>query len=156
LRFVSRIFALACYEKSGYSLVFTARPTPSRQDRVTVTLQNMGNLDTRTLPRLPDATLIWSARTSTTYATSSDVRAVADSTRDTLADLGWSDYTLLESRRDKRHENQAFRFARKGMSLTVRVSRALTRRGWTLVQYSTSVVARELQTPPRACDCVRC
>jgi hypothetical protein len=138
LRFVSPIFASACYERAEYSLAFTARPTPGKPGVVTVTLRNLGNLDTRTLPRPQDATLIRSARISTTYVTLSNVRAVADFTRNALTDLGWNDYALLESRRDKRHENQTVQFAKEGISLNVRVSCALTRRGCTLVQYSTS------------------
>jgi hypothetical protein len=141
LRFVSPLFATACYEKSDYSLVFSARPTPRKKATVTVTLQQMGTLDTRTLPRQRDATVIWSARISTTYRTAANVREAADFTRNALADLGWNDYALVESRHDLRHENQTFQFAKDGMSLTVRASRALTRWKGTLVQYSASMAA---------------
>jgi hypothetical protein len=141
-KFVSPIFASACHEKSGYSLVFTARQTPGTPALVTVSLQNMGNVDTRTLPRHQDAILVASARTSTTYVTSFTVREVADFTKDALADLGWSDYALMEARRFEFHEHQTFGFAKDGMSLTVRVSLMLTHRGRSLVQYSTAMLAR--------------
>jgi hypothetical protein len=138
---VSRIFATVLFERAGYTLAFSARPTPGKPGMVTVTLQKMGNLDTRTLPREPDATLIWSARISTTYETKSNVRAAADFTRNALADLGWSDYALVESRHDERHEYQTFMFTKEGLSLTVRVSLGITRRDRTLVQYNTSMLA---------------
>jgi hypothetical protein len=146
LRFVSGIFASACYERSGYSLLFTARPAPGKEGMVTVTLQKMGNLDTRTLPKHEDATLIWSARISTAYVTSSPVRAVADFTRAALLSLGWYGYALVDLRRDERHECQTFRLAKDGMWLAVRVARALSRPGRTVVQYSTLAITSD----PRA------
>jgi hypothetical protein len=148
LRFVSCIFASTCYERSGYSLLFTARPAPLRPGMVTVTLQKMGNLDTRTLPKQRDATVIWGARISTVYATSWPVHAVADFTASALAAVGWCDCALVDSRRDQRHECQTFRFAKDGMSLAVRVTRALSRPGRTLVQYSASMVASDLRDRP--------
>jgi hypothetical protein len=147
LRFVSGIFATALFERSGYSIAFSARPTPGKPRMVTVTLQEMGNLDTRTLARQPDATLIWSARVSTTYVTKSNVRAAADFTRNALADLGWRDYALVESRHDERHENQTFTFAKEGLCLTVRVTLGLTRRDRTLVQYNTSILGGGQSAP---------
>jgi hypothetical protein len=147
LKFASPIFATACYEKSGYSLLFTARPAPRKPGKVAVTLENMGNVDTRTLPRPRDATPIWSARISTTYVTMARVRAAADFTREALADLGWSDYALIESRHDNRYQNEAFRVEKEGISLTVRVSLGLTRRDRTLVQYNTSLRPRHHSTP---------
>jgi hypothetical protein len=147
LKFASPIFATACYEKSGYSLLFTARPAPRKPGKVAVTLENMGNVDTRTLPRLRDATPIWSARISTTYVTSARVRAAADFTREALAELGWNDYTLVESRHDECHENETFRVGKDGISLTVRVSLGLTRRDRTLVQYNTSLRPLDHSTP---------
>jgi hypothetical protein len=144
-RFVSRLVAQGCYEKSGYILAFSARPTPRQRGMVTVSLQNMGNLDTRTLPRPGDATLLRGYKISTTYATSSPVPAVADVTRSALVDLGWHDYTLVDSRHDEWHEYQIFRLAKDGIALTVRASRSLIRRGRTLVQYSPSLVSTHLE-----------
>jgi hypothetical protein len=137
--FVSDDFASGYYEKSGYSLAFTARPAARKRGAVTITLENRGNLDTRTLPRLRDATLIWSTRPTTAYATSSDVSDAADFTRDALASLGWNDYALVESRRDERHELQTFQFAKDAILLKIRVSLALTPWGRNLVRYSASM-----------------
>jgi hypothetical protein len=146
-RFVSHLFASGCYQKSGFSLAFTARPTPRTSGMVTVTLQNMGNLDTRTLPRLSDATLLRGYRISSTYVTTATVSEVGDVTRKLFEDRGWNDHFIVDSRRDDYHEYEIFRLTKGQICLTVRVSRSLIRRGRTLVQYSQSMVSADAAAP---------
>jgi hypothetical protein len=146
-KFVSSDFASGGYEKSGFSLVFTARQTPGSPGMVTVTLRNMGNVDTRTLPRHVNSLLILGSKTWTTYLIASSVYEVAQATRKALADLGWNEYAPVEVLSDNGLEQQTLKFAKNGMSLKAFVTASLTRRGQTLVQYSASMLSTDLPLP---------
>jgi hypothetical protein len=125
--FVSNVFAPAAYEKSGYTLAFTAKQTPGKKGLVTVMLQNMGNLDTRILPRDEGATLILCGKTSTTYLTAASVRDVADNMRKALGDLGWIEHAPVNSRPSTDLEERTLHFRKNGTSLTAYISIALAR-----------------------------
>jgi hypothetical protein len=148
-RFGISDFASGGYEKSGFSLVFTARQTPGRPGKVTVTLRNMGNVDTRTLPRHVNSMLILGSKTWTSYVIASNVCEAAEATRKALTDLGWNEYAPVDLLRGSGLEQQTLKFAKNGMSLKAFVTAALTRPGQTLVQYSASMLSTDSARPHR-------
>jgi hypothetical protein len=107
----------------------------------------MGNVDTRTLPRHVNSTLILGSRTWTTYLIASNVCEVAEATRRALADLGWNERAPVDLLGGSDLEQQTLKFAKDGMSLKAIVTAALIRPGQTLVQYSASMLSTCLPAP---------
>jgi hypothetical protein len=142
-KFVSNVFASAAYEKSGFTLAFTAKQTPGERGMVTVMLQNMGTLDTRILPMHGGGMLILGGRTSSTYLTPAGVGEVVDDTRKALGDLGWIEHPVVNTRPDADLERRTLTFTKNGTSLAAVISVARALKGKTLVHYTTAMSAPE-------------
>ena len=142
-------YAQAALEKNGYALALTVLPE-SKPGQVTVSVLNLGNIDSRDLPRVADAKLFYGGRTTAMYVTPKKVADVAAETRKVLKAAGWAEYARPFSQKAEIPDQEMFELRQRGVSMTAYISVAPAQNGQTAIQYSTRMLRQELPAPANA------
>ena len=87
---VTESFAQVSLGKEGYLLTLMAMPGEPKQS--TVSIEHVGNLDTRTLPRVDGAEDQYSSQSSSLYFTTAKVDEATTKLRQLLKADGWQEY----------------------------------------------------------------
>ena len=142
-------YAQAALEKNGFALALSVMPG-RMPGQVTVSVINLGNLDSRELPRVADAKSIYGGRASAMYVTPRKVADVAAETRKLLKAAGWAEYAQPFSRKAEIPDQEMFELRQRGVSMTAYISVAPAQKGQTAIQYSTRMLRQELPAPANA------
>ena len=142
-------YAQAALEKNGFALALSVMPG-RMSGLVTVSMINLGNIDSRDLPRVADAKLIYGGRASAMYATPRKVADVAAETRKLLKAAGWAEYAQPFSQKAEIPDQEMFELRQRGVSMTAYISVAPAQKGQTVIQYSTRLLRQELPAPANA------
>lgn len=142
-------YAAVSLMKDGYLLSLSVMPGDTPKDS-RVMLENHGNLDTRTLPRVEKAEDVFGSQITTIYFTPAKVAETSDVLRRVLTAAGWQEYDLAHSQKADNPDFCAMTFRKKACSLSVAVSNAPAKPGRTSVQYAVSAFAHEMPAPADA------
>lgn len=144
---ITDAFAQLELEKGGYTLLISAMPGNPNQSNVSI--EHVGNFDTRALPKTAGAEEQYSSRSNTLYFTSATVDETAAAIRNLLAAAGWESYERAFTQSAKRADAADMLFRKKAYSVSVSVSKSAAN-GKTAVQYNVKTLARDLPAPPDA------
>lgn len=146
---VSDSYAAVSLTKGGYLLSLSVMPGDTPKDS-RVVLENHGNLDTRTLPRVEKAEDVFGSQITTIYFTPAKVAETSDTLRRILTAAGWQEYDLAHSQKADNPDFCSMTFRKKACNLTVAVSTAPAKPDKTSVQYAVSTFSHEMPTPADA------
>jgi hypothetical protein len=144
---ITDAFAQLTLEKGGYTLLLAAMPSNPNESNVTI--EHVGNLDTRALPKTDGAEEQYSSRANTLYFTSATVDDTAAAIGRLLGTAGWQSYDRAFAQTAKRADAADMLFRKKAYSLSVSVSKSAAN-GKTAVQYNVKTLAHDLPAPPDA------
>ena len=142
-------YAQAALEKNGFALALSVMPG-AMPGKVTVSVINLGNFDSRELPRVADAKSIYGGRATAMYVTPRKVADVAVETRKLLKAAGWAEYAQPFSQKADIPDQEMFELRQRGVSMTAYISVAPAQKGQTAIQYSTRMLRQELPAPANA------
>ena len=142
-------YAQAALEKNGFVLALSVMPG-QMPGKVTVSVINLGNFDSRELPRVADAKSIYGGRATAMYVTPRKVADVAAETRKLLKAAGWAEYAQPFSQKADIPDQEMFELRQRGVSMTAYISVAPAQNGQTAIQYSTRMLRQELPAPANA------
>ena len=142
-------YAQAVLEKNGFALALSVMPG-AMPGKVTVSVINLGNFDSRELPRVADAKSIYGGRATAMSVTPRKVADVAAETRKLLKAAGWAEYAQPFSQKAEDPEREMFELRQRGVSMTAYISVAPAQNGQTAIQYSTRMLRQELPAPANA------
>ena len=142
-------YAQAALEKNGFSLALSVMPG-QKPGQVNMMLFNLGNIDSRELPRVSEAKLIYGGRASAIYVSPKKVTDVVAETRKLLQTAGWVEYAAPFSEKAVIPDQEMFELRQRGVSMTAYISVAPAQQGQTTIQYSSRMLRQELPAPPNA------
>jgi len=145
---VTESFAQVSLGKDGYLLTLTAMPGEPKA--TTVSIQHVGNLDTRTLPRVDGAEDQYSSQLSSLYFTTVKVDEATAKLRQLLKADGWQEYDRAFSQKATRPDASDLLFRKKAYSLAVSISKPATQPNKSAVQYFVTTLAYDLPAPADA------
>ena len=145
---VTDSFAQLSLGKDGYLLTLTAMPGEPKE--TTVSIQHVGNLDTRTLPRVDGAEDQYSSQLSSLYFTTATVDETAAKLRKLLKADGWQEYDRAFAQKAVRPDASDLLFRKKAYRLGVSISKPAAQPNKSAVQYFVTTLARDLPAPADA------
>ena len=145
---VTDSFAQLQLGKGGYLLTMTAMPGEAKQTGVSI--EQSGDLDTRTLPRLDGAEDQYSDHASSLYFTSVKFDAASAALRKLLKADGWQEYDRAFAQKAVRGDAADLLFRKKAYSLGVSISIPPAEPGKSAVQYHITTLARDMPAPADA------
>ena len=113
-------------------------------------MQHVGNLDTRTLPRVDGAEDQYSSQSSSLYFTTAKVDEATAKLRQLLKADGWQEYDRAFSQKADRPDASDLLFRKKAYSLGVSISKPAAQPNKSAVQYFVTTLARDLPAPADA------
>lgn len=142
-------YAYMALAKQDFLLILMI--SKEKDGKISVHIDNHGNVDTRALPQVEGAKRDSDQPQSTRYITTEKVAAVTDFTRKQLTSQGWQEINRLPYSQE---DSELLRFRNRAIALWINISsRAdLNIGGRTAVNYSARVLNDELPTPPDARD----
>jgi hypothetical protein len=129
--------ASGVFGKDGYRVSVSAYPS-AKAGRVSVMVTNHGNVDTKSLPTPPDATLLYAAPVSTAHVTKGPKEATAAECRKKLMALGWQPY-------GNAGDTQFFK--QNAVRIGVRVFSAPAQGNKTVIEYVSELLSADLPAP---------
>jgi hypothetical protein len=145
---ITESFAQAALGKDGYRVLVTA--TQGGPKEANVTIVQLGNLDTRTLPRIDGAQDQYSSASSSLYFTAAPVTEATAALRRLLTAAGWQEYDRAFTQKADRPDAADLLFRQKAYSLAVTISRPPAQPDKTAVQYLASTLSHDLPAPADA------
>lgn len=149
-KLVTDDYGQGMFQKQGYQLSLSIFPDSSKPGSVSVTLMNMGNLDTRKLPAPPNSKLLYGGLGSTIHVTPAKVADVAAFVSRELRTRGWRQYVPPFTALADNPDQVQLTFFQKGFNLSAFVAVAPAQGGQTTVQYGTTLLVHELPAPADA------
>lgn len=149
-KLVTDDYAQGMFLKQGYQLSLSLFPDASKPGTVSVTLLNLGNIDTRKLPAPPKSKVLYGSPASTIHVTPAKVAEVAEQVRKELKSRGWRQYVPPFTALADNPDQVQLTFFQKGFNLSAYVSVAPAQGGQTTVQYATTLLVHELPAPDDA------
>lgn len=146
---ISDSYAQLVLIKNGFLLSLAVMPGGGSEDSRVVIL-HLGNLDTRTIPKLAGAEDTFDSPTTTVYFTSAKVDAATETLRQRLSAAGWQEYDRAHSQKAVIDGFCSLTFRQNACSLGVTISRAPAKPGKASVQYIATTLARDLPAPSDA------
>ncbi len=141
-------FAQVGLGKDGYQVMLTA--TQGAPKESSVTIAQVGNFDTRTLPRIEGAQDQYSSPSNSLYFTSVKVAEATAALRRLLTAAGWQEYDRAFTQKADRPDAADLLFRKKAYSIEVSISRPPAQPDKTAVQYQVSTLAHDLPAPADA------
>jgi hypothetical protein len=151
-RSISDDYAYLALAKQNFILILMiSKEKDAKDDKVSVHIDNHGNVDTRALPRIAGAKEEPGQPHLSRYLTTESVAAVTDFTRKELASQGWQEINRLPY---TQKDSDLLQFRKRAIALWINISNRadLNIGGRTAVNYSARVLSDELPTPPDARD----
>lgn len=149
-KLVSDDYGQGMFLKQGYQLSLSIFPDASKPGTVSVTLMNLGNIDTRKLPAPPNSKVLYGAPASTIHVTPAKVAEVAARVSQELKSRGWRQFVPPFTALAENPDQVQLTFFQKGFSLSAFIAVAPAQGGQTTVQYSTTLLVHELPAPADA------
>lgn len=149
-KLVTDDYGQGMFQKQGYQLSLSIFPDPSKPGQVSVTLMNMGNLDTRKLPAPPNSKLLYGGLGSTIHVTPAKVADVAAFVSKELRARGWRQYVPPFTALADNPDQVQLTFFQRGSNLSAYVAVAPAQGGQTTVQYGATLLVNELPAPADA------
>lgn len=150
--YVSPELAQATFSKGDFRVSLAVTPKFDDVKASNVRLQNLGNVDSRTLPALPDARVLTGGPTLTTYITPDGAAATADAARKLLTDAGWQEYGPVSAPTLVNPDQRTLTFRQNAINLTALIGTAPTLEEQTTLQYGMSLLSHELPAAPEAVE----
>ena len=125
-----------CSRVTGSSSI--SRSLPLKRPRVSVRLQNQGNVKPGKLPVPPDAKPVYLGDSTAMYETEAAVAATADAIRNLFVAQGWVPYGKAGDTDD---------FKQNAILATATVSSAPAQGGKTMIQYSNQLISSDIPAP---------
>ena len=141
-------FAQLGLGKDGYLLTLMAMSGKPKEAGVTI--EQLGNLDSRNLPRVEGAEDQYSRQSSSLYFTTATVDASAAALRKRLKADGWQEYDRAFSQSANRPETADMLFRKKAYMLGVSINKPATQPKKSAVQYFVKTLARDMPAPADA------
>jgi hypothetical protein len=141
-------FAQLSVGKDGYLLQLMG--LSSKPNEASITIQHLGNLDSRTLPRVEGAEDQYSCQSNSFYFTTANVEAATAALRRLLQADGWQEYDQAFSQKAVRPDAADLLFHKKIYSLVVSISKPATQPAKSAVQILVTTLAHDLPAPPDA------
>jgi hypothetical protein len=145
---VTESFAQVSVGKDGYLLRLMAMPGEPKE--TTVSIEHVGNFDTRTLPRVEGAEEQYSSQSSSLYFTTMTVDKATARLRQLLKADGWQEYDQAFSQKANRPDASDLLFRKKAYSLRASISKPAAAPTKSAVQYIVTTLARDLPAPADA------
>jgi hypothetical protein len=145
---VTESFAQVSLGKDGYLLTLMAMPGEPK--KTTVSIEHVGNLDTRTLPRVGGAEDQYSSQLVSLYFTTVKVDEAAAKLRQLLTADGWQEYDRAFSQKANRPDAADLLFRKKAYSLRVSINKPAAQPNKSAVQYFVKTLTRDLPAPADA------
>ena len=139
-------FAQVSLGKGGYQLTLTA--VSGGPTQANVTIAQLGNLDTRTLPRVEGAADQYSSPSNSFYFTPVKVNEATAAVRRLFTAAGWQEYDRAFSQKADRPDRSDLLFRSKAYNLAVSISSRRTIR--TRPLFNTTCQRSCTICPPRA------
>lgn len=148
-RSISDDYAYLALTKQDYILILMI--SKEKDGKVSVHIDNHGNVDTRALPQIAGAERDFNQPHMTRYTTTQDVAAVTDFTRKQLQSQGWQEINRLPY---TQKDSDLLQFRNRAIALWINISNRadLNIGGRTALNYSARVLNDELPTPPDVRD----
>jgi len=150
--YVSPDLAQATFSKGDFRVSLAVTPKFDDAKASNVRMQNLGNVDSRTLPALPDARVLNGGPTSITYVMPEVNADMVDATRKILAEAGWQEYGPVSAADLGSPDRQTLNFRQNAVHLTALIGTAPTRDEQTTLQYGTMLLSHELPAAPEAVE----
>jgi hypothetical protein len=144
---ITDAFAQVALEKDGYTLLLSAMPSKPNQSGVTI--EHVGNFDTRALPKIDGAEEQYSSRSNTLYFAPARVDDAASAIRRLLVTAGWQEYEPAFTQSAKRADASDMLFRKRAYSVSVSVSKSPAN-AKTAVQYNVKTLAHDFPAPADA------
>jgi hypothetical protein len=145
---VTDSFAQVRLGKDNYLLGMTIMPAEGKMSGVEI--EQHGDLDSRTLPRLDNVDDQYSDHGSSLYFTAVKLDKATDELRRRLKADGWQEYDRAFSQKAVRADATDLLFHKKAYSLGVAISIPPAEPGKTAVQYHVTTLARDMPAPADA------
>jgi hypothetical protein len=133
--------ASASFSRNGF-IVFVS-VTPTGDGKVSVRLQNQGNVKPGKLPVPPDAKAVYVGDSTAVYETAAAVAATADACRNLFVAQGWVPYG---------DAGDTAVFKQNAILATVTISSAPAQGGKTAIQYTNQLISADIPAPPNVED----
>jgi hypothetical protein len=134
--------------KDGHLLRITAIGGQPKES--SITFEQAGNLDSRTLPRIEGAEDQFSDQSSSLYFAKAKIDEATATLRRLLNAAGWQEYDRAFSQKAVRPDAEDLLFRKKAYSLGVSISKPAARPNMIAVQYFVKTLARDLPAPADA------
>jgi hypothetical protein len=145
---VTDSFAQVQLGKGNYLIGMTILPAGDKLAGVEI--EQRGDLDSRTFPRLGDVTDIYSDHGSTQYFTTVKLDKAVEELRKRLKAEGWQEYDKAFTQKADRHDAADLLFLKKAYTLHVSVMIPPAEPGKTSVTFAISTLARDMPSPTDA------
>lgn len=145
---IAESFAQVSLGKDGYQLTLTAMQGKPKEAGVTIA--HVGNLDTRTLPRVDGAEDQYSCSSSSLYFTSVKVEEATATLRRLFAASGWQEYDQAFSQKADRPDTADLLFRKNAYSVGVSISKPATQPNKSAVQCYVTTLMHDLPAPADA------
>ncbi|MBX3412126.1 MAG: hypothetical protein KF708_05355 [Pirellulales bacterium] len=147
---VSEEFAQASFVRGDFRVEVSITQQFDDKNASSVRLMSLGNVDSRTLPPLPDSKLLYGGVASSIYVSPASVSDVIATAREVLAAAGWQEYGPKEALHALNPDQQTLTFKKNAINLNAFVSVSPAQNNQTTLQYSTQLLNHELPTPADA------
>ena len=145
---ITESFAQVSLGKDGYLLRLMAMPGEPKE--TTVSIEHVGNFDTRTLPRVEGAEDQYSDQSSSLYFTTMKVDEATARLRQLLKADGWQEYDQAFSQKANRPDASDLLFRKKAYNLRASISKPAAAPTKSAVEYIVTTLARDLPAPADA------
>ena len=130
---ITEALAQVSLGKDGYLLRLTALPGKPKESNVT--LEHLGNLDARRLPRLDGAEDQYSTQSNSLYFARGKVDEATAALRRLLRSDGWQEYDQASSQNANRSDSSDSLFRKSGYSVRASINKPATQPDKVAVQY---------------------
>jgi hypothetical protein len=145
---VTEAFAQVSLAKEGCLLTLTAMPGKPKESNLTI--EHLGNLDARTLPRIDGAEEQYSTQSSSLYFARGKVAEATGALRRLMKSNGWQEYDQAFSQSANRNDASDLLFRRKGYSVRLFINTPAAQPDKVAVQYSVATLEHDLPAPEDA------
>jgi hypothetical protein len=145
---ITESFAQVSIGKDGYLLALTAMPGKPKESSVTI--EHLGNLDARTLPRINGAEDQYSTQSSSLYFARGKVDVAAAALRRLMKSEGWQEYGQAASQTANRNDASDILFRKKGYSVRIFINKPASQPDKIAVQSSVATLEHDLPAPDDA------
>lgn len=154
VRYLAKDYGQTLFTKHGYLLSFFVDCRDRPDGTGAVLLRNFGNVDARSLPHPPGATIVYAIPSTKIYNVTDDLKTTSKNVRQEMTSRGWTEFKTPLALEMSSDAWMPLTFVQNGVELTAGVSPAYQQAGKTSVNFAVRMLLKEPLLLPGAKDVV--